>query len=74
MNNNMILIEDPDFIPTKHIKNGNFCITGILTEGNCTPCLWFDTDYCTLIYCTEHQEELAKKYYLKNRKVNNNAE
>lgn len=72
MQNDIIFIEDPDFIPTKHFKNNKFCINGVISKKKCKmPCIYFDTIYCTCVCYTEKQEKLVLKYL---KEVTNNAE
>ena len=48
-NKNMILINNPYHVPTKHRSDNKFCPMGIINrEKYCIlPCFFFDCIYCT---------------------------
>ena len=66
MQNNFYLIENPYHIPTKHCKSNKFCPNAIFFNKCKTPCLWFDTYYCTAVYYSETQKKVAEEW----RKIN----
>lgn len=63
-NKNMILIDNPYYIPTNRYSDGKFCPMGIINrEKYCIlPCFFYDSVYCTYWISSYNQEKAAKEW------------